>query len=184
MQPNRTPAKLCQLMSSDANLQWIPALSSKQVSKKKYNSHVKPARSVKMSYKYLMRWCNFAQRCSQTDSQLSGVNTGVTNHWNEVDWTLENVRNKLYRIAGLFRGRNFSRILRICLSSRKYYSRILDARAAPACACMFVPFRGCGYKKCLLDGQLQDVSPGNYKTSTWTGLWIGLNYGLAHWLQK
>ena len=47
------------------------------------------------------------------------------------------VKFKTYRIAGLFRGRKFSRILRICPSSQKYYSRILHARAAPACACLF-----------------------------------------------
>ena len=99
-------------------------------------------------------------------SELIRVSLITGLRWTGLDWTHENVRNKLYQIAGLFRGGKFS--------------RILHARAAPACPCMLVPFRGCGYKKCLLDGQLQDVSPGNYKTWTWTGLWTGLNYGLAH----
>ena len=38
----------------------------------------------------------------------------------------------------------FSRISWICPSSRKYYSWILHARTAPACACLF-RFRGCGW---------------------------------------
>ena len=40
-----------------------------------------------------------------------------------------------YRIVGLFCGRKFSQILRICPSSRKYYSQILHVRATPACTC-------------------------------------------------
>ena len=64
--------------------------------------------------------------------------------WELVTQTMKMVLTILPYSAGLFRGRKFSWISRICPSSRRYCSRIFHARAAPVCACLFRS-RGCGW---------------------------------------